>query len=44
MKIQTRPETAYDVPDEVFMVKELVAGILTGYRGVVKYHKLFESL
>jgi putative acetyltransferase len=34
----------YDVPDEVFMVKELVAGILTGYRGVVKYHSLFAQL
>ena len=41
MKIQIRPETAYDVPDDVFMVKELVNGILTGCEGVVKYHPLF---
>lgn len=36
-------KSEYDVPDEVFMVKELVAGILTGCRGVVKYHPLFNS-
>ncbi len=37
-------KSEYDVPDEVFMVKELVAGILTGYSGVVKYHQLFNTL
>jgi putative acetyltransferase len=37
-------KSEYDVPDEVFMVKELVTGILTGYKGVVKYHSLFAQL
>ncbi len=37
-------KSKYDVPDEVFMVKELVNGILTGYRGVVKYHRFFDNL
>ena len=36
-------KSEYDVPDEVFMVKELVAGILTGYTGVVRYHRLFNT-
>jgi putative acetyltransferase len=36
-------KSEYDVPDEVFMVKELVPGILTGYTGVVKYHRLFNN-
>ena len=36
-------KSEYDVPHEVFMVKELVAGILTGYSGVVKYHPLFNT-
>jgi putative acetyltransferase len=31
----------YDVPDEVFMVTELVAGALEGRRGLVKYHPEF---
>ncbi len=37
-------KSEYDVPDEVFMVKELVNGIFSGYRGVVKYHSLFAQL
>ena len=36
-------KSEYDVPDEVFMVKELVSGILAGYSGVVKYHPLFNT-
>ncbi|MGD2184619.1 MAG: N-acetyltransferase [Desulfobacterales bacterium] len=36
-------KSEYDVPDEVFMIKELVNGILTGYRGIVKYHPLFNT-
>jgi len=36
-------KSEYDVPDEVFMVKELVAGILTSYGGVIKYHPLFKT-
>ena len=43
MKIQTRPETACDVPDDELMAKELAGGILTGYEGVVKYHPLFNT-
>ena len=31
----------YDVPDEVFMVTELVPGVLEGRRGLVKYHPEF---
>jgi putative acetyltransferase len=31
----------YDVPDEVFMVLELVPGALEGRRGLVKYHPEF---
>ncbi len=31
----------YDVPDEVFMVAELVPGALKGRRGLVKYHPEF---
>jgi putative acetyltransferase len=31
----------YDVPDEVFMVTELIPGALEGRRGLVKYHAEF---
>jgi len=31
----------YDVPDEAFMVTELVPGALEGRRGLVKYHPEF---
>ena len=31
----------YPVPDEVFMVAELEPGVLSGRRGLVKYHPLF---
>lgn len=31
----------YPVPDEVFMVTELVPGVLDGVRGLVKYHPEF---
>lgn len=31
----------YDVPEEVFMVTELVPGALGGRRGLVKYHEEF---
>ena len=37
-------KSEYDVPEEVFMVKELVAGILSGYQGIVAYHRLFNNL
>jgi putative acetyltransferase len=34
----------YDVPPEVFMVKELRKGVLTGYSGIVKYHSDFDKV
>ena len=34
----------YDVPDEVFMVTELVPGALGGRRGLVKYHAEFAKV
>lgn len=34
-------KSEYDVPDEVFMIKELENGALSQYKGVVKYHPLF---
>jgi putative acetyltransferase len=34
----------YDVPPEVFMVKELVKNTLKGRAGTAKYHQLFNEL
>src|SRR4029079_10304974 len=34
----------YDVPEEVFMVAELDAGVLRGASGKVKYHPAFSTL
>jgi putative acetyltransferase len=34
----------YDVPEEVFMVVELDAGVLRGASGKVKYHPAFSAL
>ena len=34
----------YDVPAEVFMVKELRQGALAGQTGIAKYHHLFHQL
>lgn len=34
----------YDVPDEVFMIRELRAGVLRGKSGIVRYHPLFAEL
>ena len=31
----------YDVPDEVFMVRELLADVLRGVSGTVRYHEVF---
>lgn len=31
----------YDVPDEAFMVLELIAGCLDGSEGTIKYHEAF---
>jgi len=34
----------YDVPEEVFMVKELTPGYLDGAKGAIKYHAAFGSV
>ena len=34
----------YDVPEEVFMIKELREGALINCHGTIKYHELFKSL
>ena len=34
----------YDVPDEVFMVRELQPGALTGVSGIARYHPAFAGL
>ena len=34
----------YDVPPEVFMVKELRSGALTGISGIAKFHESFAEL
>lgn len=35
--------TEYDVPDEVFMVRELREGSLMGISGTVRYHPIFRE-
>ncbi|MGA1790191.1 MAG: GNAT family N-acetyltransferase [bacterium] len=37
-------KSEYDVPPEVFMVKELQKGVLKTITGTVKYHKVFNEL
>ena len=37
-------QSEYDVPDEVFMIKELTEGSLSGCHGTVKYHECFMQL
>jgi putative acetyltransferase len=34
----------YDVPPDVFMIKELQPGVLTGISGIAKYHAVFADL
>lgn len=34
----------YDVPDDVFMVRELRKGALRGITGTVKYHQVFREV
>ena len=34
----------YDVPEDVFMIKELQEGYLDGITGIIKYHTAFSSL
>lgn len=36
-------KSEYDVPDEVFMIKELVGNSLKGVSGIVKYHEEFNK-
>ena len=36
-------KSEYDVPDNVFMILELVPGSLENYTGVIKYHDAFNS-
>jgi len=37
-------KSEYDVPDDVFMMLELVPGVLTNYKGVIKYHDAFNDV
>lgn len=37
-------KSEYDVPTEVFMIKELVSNSLDGLNGIVKYHEEFSKL
>ncbi|MGD8582403.1 MAG: N-acetyltransferase [Gammaproteobacteria bacterium] len=37
-------KSEYEVPDEVFMLLELMPGSLKGHQGVIKYHELFNSV
>ena len=37
-------ECAWPVPDEVFMVRELVPGTLAGVRGTVRYAPAFDAV
>lgn len=34
----------YDVPSDAFMIMELMPGVLSGKRGIIKYHGLFVSV
>jgi len=34
----------YDVPDDVFMVLELIPEALTGKTGTIKYHRAFDTV
>jgi putative acetyltransferase len=34
----------YDVPPDVFMIKELASGVLAGISGIAKYHEAFAEL
>ena len=37
-------KSEYEVPDEVFMILELVPGALKNHMGVIKYHEAFNSV
>jgi len=34
----------YEVPEEVFLVKELLPGCLKGKSGIIKYHEVFKNV
>lgn len=34
----------HDVPESVFMIQELVPGTLAGHKGIIRYHRVFDSL
>ena len=38
-----RGRCEFDVPDDAFMVSELVAGALTGRSGIVHFHEAFRN-
>jgi len=42
--INFKIKSEYDVPDEVFMIKELIPNSLDGLSGMLKYHKEFNKL
>ena len=37
-------KSEYEVPDEVFMILELVRGSLNGHEGAIKFHEAFNSV
>ena len=37
-------KSEYEVPDEVFMILELIPGSLKNHEGVIKYHEAFNSV
>lgn len=37
-------KSEYDVPDDVFMIMELVPGSLKNHNGVIKYHEFFNCV
>ena len=37
-------KSEYEVPDEVFMILELVPGSLNGHEGAIKFHEAFSSV
>jgi putative acetyltransferase len=37
-------KSEYEVPDEVFMILELVQGSLKNHKGIIKYHEAFNSV
>ena len=37
-------KSEYEVPDDVFMILELVQGSLKNHKGIIKYHEAFNSV